>query len=109
MSKAPLPESKLYKFRNCRLLWKSSIVTEDLWVRDGKILNPRSVFWEECKTADVEVDCGNLIIAPGFIELQLNGKYSVQSYYGQYYHTSTELISTAHFLYSLFIIRSVTS
>lgn len=47
---------------------------EDLWVREGKILNPEKLFFDEEGFADHRVDCGNKIIAPGFIDVQLNGK-----------------------------------
>ena len=63
----------LYQFRNCRLVRDGAIIKDDLWVRGGTILDPRTVFWEEGVNADVQIDCGNLIIAPGFIDLQLNG------------------------------------
>ncbi|KAI5627298.1 N-acetylglucosamine-6-phosphate deacetylase, partial [Silurus asotus] len=50
---------------------------EDLWVRDGKILNPEKLFFEEQGFADRKVDCGNKIIAPGFIDVQINGGYGI--------------------------------
>ena len=67
-------EPKLYQFKNCRLLRDNKLIDEDLWVRDGKIVDPRDVFWEEQVRADVQIDCNNLIISPGFIDLQINGK-----------------------------------
>jgi N-acetylglucosamine-6-phosphate deacetylase len=66
--------STLYKFLNCRLLRDGAIIKEDLWTRNGKILDPRDVFWQEKNQADVEIDCGGLILAPGLIDLQINGK-----------------------------------
>ncbi|KAK1785671.1 hypothetical protein P4O66_019015 [Electrophorus voltai] len=50
---------------------------EDLWVREGKILNPEKLFFDEQGFADHKVDCGNKIIAPGFIDVQINGGYGV--------------------------------
>lgn len=67
-------QPKLYQFRNCRLLRDSEIITDDLWVRDGKIIDPRIIFWEEQVKADVHIDCNNVIICPGFIDVQINGK-----------------------------------
>ena len=67
-------QPKLYQFRNCRLLRDSKIITDDLWVRDGKIIDPRIIFWEEQVKADVQIDCNNVIICPGFIDVQINGK-----------------------------------
>lgn len=50
------------------------VCREDLWVRDGKILNPEKLFFDEEGFADHKVDCGSKIIAPGFIDVQINGK-----------------------------------
>ncbi|XP_031554575.1 N-acetylglucosamine-6-phosphate deacetylase-like [Actinia tenebrosa] len=69
--------SKLYKFFNCRLLRDGALIREDLWIRSGKILDPREVFWHEKMQADVEIDCGGLILAPGFIDVQINGGFGV--------------------------------
>lgn len=65
--------SVLIQFRNCRLVRNHGLVVDDLWVRDGKIINPESVFFDERRQADVQIDCKNAIIAPGFIDLQING------------------------------------
>lgn len=70
-------QPKLYQFRNCRLLRDSGIITDDLWVRDGKIIDPRIIFWEEQVKADVQIDCNNVIICPGFIDVQINGGFGV--------------------------------
>jgi len=70
-------EPKLYQFRNCRLLRDGQLTKDDLWVKAGKIINPRNVFWEKQVQADVQIDCNNLIISPGFIDLQINGGFGV--------------------------------
>lgn len=46
---------------------------EDLWVRDGRILDPEKLFFEERLVADQQRDCGGCILAPGFIDVQING------------------------------------
>lgn len=46
---------------------------EDLWVREGRILDPEKLFFDEEGYADQRVDCEGLIIAPGFIDVQING------------------------------------
>lgn len=51
-----------------------SVFREDLWVRDGKILDPEKLFFDEKGFADKKIDCDNRIIAPGFIDVQINGK-----------------------------------
>ena len=45
----------------------------DVWVRGGKIIDPLALFFDEKKAPDVTIDCSNLIIAPGFIDIQING------------------------------------
>ncbi|KFP97371.1 Putative N-acetylglucosamine-6-phosphate deacetylase, partial [Haliaeetus albicilla] len=50
---------------------------EDLWVRDGKILNPEKLFFDEKGSADIQLDCKDSIITPGFIDVQINGGFGV--------------------------------
>jgi N-acetylglucosamine-6-phosphate deacetylase len=66
----------ILQFTNCRLIWKHAIIREDLWVCDGKILDPQKLFFDGKRSADMKFDCGDCLIAPGFIELQINGKSS---------------------------------
>ncbi|PSN53605.1 N-acetylglucosamine-6-phosphate deacetylase [Blattella germanica] len=65
---------RLLQFRNCRILRDHKIISEDFWVRDGKIVDPEKVFFDEKISADVQIDCKGALISPGFIELQINGK-----------------------------------
>ena len=67
----------IVQFCNCRILFNGKIIREDFWVRNGKILNPEKLFYLERKKADVQFDCGNLIISAGFIDVQINGKFHV--------------------------------
>uniref|UniRef100_A0A336LUT2 N-acetylglucosamine-6-phosphate deacetylase n=1 Tax=Culicoides sonorensis TaxID=179676 RepID=A0A336LUT2_CULSO len=73
--------NKLLQFFNCRILRNSAIIKEDLWVRNGKIINPEKVFFDEKVQAHERYDCKNAIISPGFIELQINGGYGVDFSY----------------------------
>lgn len=41
-------------------------------------MNPEKLFFDEEGFADHKVDCENKIIAPGFIDVQINGKLHVQ-------------------------------
>ncbi|KAG8506379.1 TBC1 domain family member 24, partial [Galemys pyrenaicus] len=50
---------------------------EDLWVRGGRILDPEKLFFEERRVADERRDCGGCILAPGFIDVQINGGFGV--------------------------------
>lgn len=52
---------------------RPSIPREDLWVRGGRILDPERLFFEERLVADEQRDCGGCILAPGFIDVQING------------------------------------
>jgi N-acetylglucosamine-6-phosphate deacetylase len=90
---------RLIKFKNCRILRDHKIIREDLWVRDGKIINPEKVFFDEQRQAHLvnlithqssstclmtsksvfflsqQIDCHNAIISSGFIDLQINGSF----------------------------------
>ncbi|XP_045489210.1 N-acetylglucosamine-6-phosphate deacetylase [Pieris rapae] len=71
----------LTRFFNCYILRESQIIKEELWIRDGKIVNPEEVFYVEQVEADTSVDCGGLLIAPGFIDIQINGGWGVDFSY----------------------------
>ncbi|XP_051692187.2 N-acetylglucosamine-6-phosphate deacetylase isoform X3 [Oryctolagus cuniculus] len=61
------------QFTNCRILRGGALLREDLWVRGGRILDPEKLFFEERRVADEQRDCGGRILAPGFIDVQING------------------------------------
>ncbi|XP_034986666.2 N-acetylglucosamine-6-phosphate deacetylase [Zootoca vivipara] len=67
----------VFQFTNCWILKNHELQREDLWVREGKILNPEKLFFDEKKPADVQVDCKGSILAPGFIDVQINGGFGV--------------------------------
>ncbi|XP_045427363.1 N-acetylglucosamine-6-phosphate deacetylase isoform X4 [Pipistrellus kuhlii] len=62
---------------NCRILRGRRLLREDLWVREGRILDPEKLFFEERLLADQRRDCGGCILAPGFIDVQINGGFGV--------------------------------
>ncbi|XP_007423909.2 N-acetylglucosamine-6-phosphate deacetylase [Python bivittatus] len=70
-------DAPILQFTNCCILKDHDLQREDLWVRAGKILNPEKVFFDEKKSADVQLDCKGSIIAPGFIDVQINGGFGV--------------------------------
>ena len=55
------------------------LVRDDLWVRGSRIIDPQERFWEASSThafaADRIVDGAGMILAPGYIDLQLNGAF----------------------------------
>lgn len=89
--------SNIIQFRNCRLVRNNALITEDLWVRDGHIINPESVFFDEKICAHQQVDCAGAIIAPGFIDIQINGT-SGAGQMAQFYLSLTLYI---YFLFSI--------
>ena len=66
--------SCITQFTNCNILKDHTIIVDDLWVRKGQILNPEELFYLEKGYADVKIDCGGALLAPGFIDTQINGK-----------------------------------
>ena len=71
-------KGKLYQFVNCRILRQHKIFEEDFWVRDGIIMNPEKIFFDEKKRADYIVNCNGCFLFPGLIDLQINGKDFLQ-------------------------------
>ncbi|XP_056392277.1 N-acetylglucosamine-6-phosphate deacetylase [Hyla sarda] len=76
-SNKSVSDAPIVQFRNCRILRDHKLQWEDLWVRQGKVLNPEKLFFDEKGAADVQVDCQGRIIAPGFIDVQINGGFGV--------------------------------
>ncbi|XP_047213937.1 N-acetylglucosamine-6-phosphate deacetylase-like isoform X2 [Girardinichthys multiradiatus] len=76
-SNKSVSDAPISQFTNCRILREHTLQREDLWVREGKILDPEKLFFDEQGYADQQVDCEASIIAPGFIDLQINGGYGV--------------------------------
>lgn len=67
----------LIQFTNCRLVRNHQLINDDLWIRNGKIVNPEPIFFDEKAQASKKYDCKNAIIAAGYIDLQINGGYGV--------------------------------
>lgn len=61
------------KYFNCSIIKDGNIITQDLWVENGKIADPEMIFYDKKKVPDVEIDCLGSLITPGFIDLQING------------------------------------
>uniref|UniRef100_A0AAX7SZ63 N-acetylglucosamine-6-phosphate deacetylase n=1 Tax=Astatotilapia calliptera TaxID=8154 RepID=A0AAX7SZ63_ASTCA len=76
-SNKSVSDAPITQFINCRILRDNELQREDLWVREGRILDPEKLFFDEQGYADKRVDCGGSIIAPGFIDVQINGGYGI--------------------------------
>ncbi|XP_060882983.1 N-acetylglucosamine-6-phosphate deacetylase [Labrus mixtus] len=76
-SNKSVSDAPITQFVNCRILRDHRLQREDLWVRDGRILDPEKLFFDEQGYADKCVDCEGSIIAPGFIDTQINGGYGI--------------------------------
>ncbi|XP_020861919.1 N-acetylglucosamine-6-phosphate deacetylase isoform X2 [Phascolarctos cinereus] len=70
-------KAQIVQFTNCRILRGHELIWEDLWIREGQILDPEKLFFEEKKSADKKKDCEGHILAPGFIDVQINGGFGV--------------------------------
>lgn len=69
--------SGITKLTNCRLVRGDALVWEDVWVSSatGRILRSQEAFYDAHAMPDETVDLGGRIVAPGFIECQLNGAF----------------------------------
>uniref|UniRef100_A0A7N9AVJ1 N-acetylglucosamine-6-phosphate deacetylase n=1 Tax=Mastacembelus armatus TaxID=205130 RepID=A0A7N9AVJ1_9TELE len=76
-SNKSVSDAPITQFINCRILRDHKLQREDLWVREGRILDPEKLFFDEQGYADKHVDCEGSIIAPGFIDVQINGGYGI--------------------------------
>ncbi|CAF1237426.1 unnamed protein product [Rotaria sordida] len=65
----------IYRFRNCTLMRNHALIIDDLWIRHGKIIDPEKIFFDEKIQANIEYDCQGVLIAPGYIDLQINGAF----------------------------------
>jgi len=68
-------EHPVTQYCNCRILRDGKIIWEDLWVQNGKIIDPLRRFFNLKKAADKQVDAKGFIVSPGYIDLQLNGGF----------------------------------
>jgi N-acetylglucosamine-6-phosphate deacetylase len=66
---------RITKFTNCRILKNKKLVEQDLWIdsQSGKVLRDQQAFYELQLSPDQVIDLDGRILAPGFIDVQLNG------------------------------------
>ena len=65
------------RYTNCQVLRNDALISEDFWVADGTIIDPKEYFWSCRRAPDKTVDCQGQIIVPGFIETQINGGFGL--------------------------------
>lgn len=65
--------SVIIRYKNCLVLRGGALERDDLWVRNGVIIDPMQLFFKEAIAADLTVECNGLIASPGFVDLQVNG------------------------------------
>ena len=56
-------------------------LSEDLWVENGKIIDPEVLFFDEKRRRDTKIDCNGALISAGLIDLQINGGFGVDFSY----------------------------
>eukprot|EP01053_Blabericola_migrator_P005041 Blabericola_migrator_1__5040@NODE_2611_length_2537_cov_275_580972_g1368_i1_p1_GENE_NODE_2611_length_2537_cov_275_580972_g1368_i1NODE_2611_length_2537_cov_275_580972_g1368_i1_p1_ORF_typecomplete_len411_score74_16Amidohydro_1/PF01979_20/1_6e29Amidohydro_3/PF07969_11/8_6e02Amidohydro_3/PF07969_11/8_9e10_NODE_2611_length_2537_cov_275_580972_g1368_i11071339 len=64
---------KIFNYFGGLILKDGELVHGDVWIRDGKFVDPESVGYQ----ADVSVECFDTVLAPGFLDLKCNGAYGV--------------------------------
>lgn len=71
----------IVQFKNCRLIRNHEIIVDDLWIQNGKIIDPEPVFFDHKVCSATKIDCNGAIIAPGFIDIQINGSLFCHFYF----------------------------
>lgn len=66
---------RITKFTNCRVVKGSQLIEQDLWIDSlsGKILRDQEAFYGLHLSPDEVIDLGGRVLAPGLIDVQLNG------------------------------------
>ena len=96
------PDARITKLTNCRLVLPDDVVRRDLWVSGttGRILDPQTAFYDQHAAPATSVDLGGRLVAPGFIDLQLNGYHGMdfsvprQGYARELRRVARELVRT---------------
>ncbi|KAH8554553.1 hypothetical protein BGW37DRAFT_517089 [Umbelopsis sp. PMI_123] len=69
---------KVIKIINARLLLDHEIVENTyLWFRDGKIVDPQELFFNDHREPDEIIDANNAIVVPGYVDVQINGAFGI--------------------------------
>lgn len=92
----------IIRFTNCRLAIGDELVRRDLWVNNttGRIVDAQAAFYDAGAAPVQSIDLGGKILAPGFIECQLNGAYGFdfsvpsEKYAEDFSRVNRKLVST---------------
>ena len=68
-------DDEIIRFTDCSVLLDGELKKDDLWVRGGKIIDPRPLFYQEKRRQTRTIYCKGGIVAPGFIDVQINGAF----------------------------------
>ncbi|ORX93959.1 hypothetical protein K493DRAFT_315720 [Basidiobolus meristosporus CBS 931.73] len=68
----------ILKITNGRIVRDGQLVSDEhLYVKDGKFVNGMNFFWDHADLVEEVIDAENAIIAPGFLDIQINGALGV--------------------------------
>lgn len=101
-SEMSVSQPRVVKFTNARLLRHGQLVGGDLWVSSdtGRIISSQSAFYSSHLTADETIDLQGKILAPGFIDVQINGSHNFDfstpdsDFAAKLEHTTKQMIKT---------------
>lgn len=92
---------EIIQFVNCYLLRDHQIIYEDLWIRNGVIVDPEKIFFDEKRIADKKINCNGALICPGFIDIQINGNlYALISFLRHLFLDIDCIIARMHWLFT---------
>lgn len=78
MNSEPVPlRSHIVQFTNCLALSRGKLVNCDVLVEDGCVISAEHLFYVRRRRPHFRIDCDGAIVAPGFIDLQVNGGWGV--------------------------------
>src|SRR6266498_4453477 len=70
--------SRLIKIINGRIVRDHKIINDDvLYIYEGKIIDPQKHFFTYGNSPDIVINARGLLIAPGYIDAQINGAFGI--------------------------------
>ena len=71
-------KSRLIKIINGRIVRDHKIINDDvLYIYEGKIIDPQEHFFTYGDSPDIVINAKGLLIAPGYIDVQINGAFGI--------------------------------